>query len=121
MPTRNQYLDFLIEQFGLMGEITARSMFGGHTLYANAVPFALVDNNAVYLKADEHNRPEFEARGLRAFQPYPDKPGVMQYYQIPPEVFEDPDALKHWVGGAIAAGQRAQAKKKPRKRARGRG
>ena len=116
MATRGQYLDFLIEQFSVMGEISSRPMFGGHTLYAGGIPFALVASNAVYLKADDHNRPEFEARGLKAFQPYPDKPGVMQYYETPPEVFEDRDAMKHWAGGAIAAGRRAQAKKKPRKR-----
>jgi DNA transformation protein len=116
VPNRTQYLDFLIEQFAVMGHITTRAMFGGHTLYCDAVPFALVANNAVFLKADDHNRPTFLDRGLQAFQPFPDKPGVMQYYETPPEIFEDPEAMKRWAGAAIAAGRRAHAKKQPRKR-----
>ena len=107
---RETYLDFLMEQFSLMGEISRRSMFGGHTLYCDGMPFALVASNAVYLKADGHNRPEFEARGLRPFRPFEKSTSVMQYYETPPEVFEDPNSLRHWAGGAIAAGQRARAK-----------
>lgn len=116
MPNRSEYIDFLIEQFLPMGEISVRGMFGGHTLYCNGVVFGLVGNNELYLKADDQNRPEFDSRGLRAFRPFEDNPGVMQYYQAPPEIFEDPDALKQWASGAIAAGQRAQAKKKLRKK-----
>jgi len=114
MANRPQYLDFLVEQFGIMGEITARAMFGGHVLYCDAIPFALVADNAVYLKADDQNRPSFLDGGFRPFQPFPDKPGVMQYYETPPEVFEDPAAMKRWAGGAIAAGRRAHAGKSPR-------
>jgi TfoX/Sxy family transcriptional regulator of competence genes len=40
----------------------------------------------------------------------------MQYYETPPEIFEDPEAMKRWAGAAIAAGRRAHAKKQPRKR-----
>ena len=53
------------------------------------------------------NIPQFEARGLRAFQPFPDKPGTMKYFQAPPEMFEDPEAMREWAGGAVEAGRRA--------------
>jgi DNA transformation protein len=77
--------------------------------------FALVANNALYLKADDHNRPAFEARGLEAFHPFEDADAVMQYYEAPPELFEDRKALLEWGGGAVAAGLRARDKKKSRK------
>ena len=112
----NSYVEFLLEQFQPLGGITARYMFGGYLLYCDAIPFALVADGNVFLKADDVNRPEFEARGLSAFRPYPDKPDVMQYYETPAEVFEDPEALRHWAGGAVAAGRRAQMKKKPRRK-----
>jgi DNA transformation protein and related proteins len=112
----NPYVEFLLEQFEPLGEIRAKSMFGGHGLYCDEVFFALVANGAVFLKADEVNRPEFEAAGLKAFRPWEDKPDVMQYYEAPPEMFEDPEELKKWAGGAIAAGVRAQIKRKPKKR-----
>ena len=113
VATRKQYLEFLTEQFAALGEIASRPMFGGHMLYCGGVPFAIVARGTVFVKTDEQSRGEFEARGLRPFQPFPEKTGVMSYYEPPPEVFEDADALKHWVGGAIAAGKRAQVKKKP--------
>jgi DNA transformation protein len=92
-------------------------MFGGHGLYCNEVFFALVASGAVFLKADDENRPQFEAQGLKAFRPYEDRPETMQYYEAPAEMFEDPDMLKQWAGGAIAAALRAQTKKtKPKKR-----
>jgi hypothetical protein len=38
----------------------------------------------------------------------------MKYFQAPPEIFEDPEAMRSWAGGAVAAGRRA-AKKKSRR------
>ncbi|HYL36386.1 MAG TPA: TfoX/Sxy family protein [Bryobacteraceae bacterium] len=114
MPNRASYMEFLLEQLSPLGDITARSMFGGHVIYCQGIVFALVANNALYLKADDHNRPAFEARGLEAFHPFEDANAVMQYYEAPPELFEDPRALLDWAGGAVAAGRRAQSNKKSR-------
>jgi DNA transformation protein and related proteins len=110
----NPYIEFLLEALRPLGTITARAMFGGHGLYCDGIFFALVARSALYLKADDVNRREFEGRQLRAFRPYEDKSEVMQYYEAPAEIFEDPDALKHWAGGAVQAGVRAQMKKAPK-------
>lgn len=107
-------MEFLAEQLSCLGTITIRAMMGGHTVYSSGVPFALVARNALFLKADAHNRPTFEARGLKPFQPFPDQPGVMSYYEVPPEMLEDREALAQWAGGALEAGRRAQTKKKPK-------
>jgi DNA transformation protein len=93
-------------------------MFGGHSLYCDGFIFGLVANNALYLKADDVNRSEFEARSSRPFKPFEDKPEVMSYYEAPPEIFEDPDAMRHWVGGAVEAGRRGKAPKPRRKAAK---
>ena len=113
MKNQQSYVDFVIEQFSLLGEITARSMFGGHCLYCNGIVFTLIANNSVYLKADDINRPDFEKRKLPAFHPFGDEKMSMNYFAAPPEIFEDSDALKQWVGGAVEAGRRS---KKPKKR-----
>jgi len=117
MANQKSYLEFLEEQLAPLGEITSRAMFGGHVLYCDGTVFALVASNALYLKVDDQNRVEFEGRGLNAFKPF-DGPGVMQYYEAPPEIFEDPAALQHWGAGSVAAGRRAKAKKKPARRKR---
>jgi DNA transformation protein len=118
MPAPNPYVEFLIEQFEPMGEITARSMFGGFCLYCDGAVFALVAHNALFLKADDGNRERFISRGLKAFKPYEDREGVMSYFEAPPEIFEDRDAIKEWVGGSITAGQRASQSRPRRARKR---
>ena len=116
MPARSSYLEFLFEQLAPLGEISSRAMFGGHCLYCDAVVFALVANNAMFLKADDVNRAAYENRGLKPFRPFEDQNAVMSYYEAPPEIFEDSEAMQTWCGGSVEAGRRAQAKKKPKKR-----
>lgn len=116
MRARNPYVEFLIEQFAPLGEISSRAMFGGYCLYCGGTVFALVAGNALYLKADEENREKFVARGLLRFKPYEDRDDSMSYYQAPPEVFEDLDAMTDWVGGSVRAGRRASQGRKPRGR-----
>lgn len=121
MPNKREYLEFVMDWLRPAGEISARPMMSGHVLYCDGIVFALLARNTFYLKADEINRPRFEALRLEPFRPFPDKPGAMQYYPPPPEFFEDPDIMAAWAGEAVAAGKRAQAKKKksPRSTARG--
>src|SRR5580693_9383776 len=102
-------LDFIVDQLSPLGNITVKSMFGGHGVYCNGVMFALISKSVLYLKADDVNRPKFEELGIPPFQPFPGKPGVMQYYAAPPETFEDPASLRMWAGGAVQAAQRAAA------------
>src|SRR5580704_12377142 len=117
MANRASYIEFLIEHLGSLGEITTRRLFGGNSLYCDGTVFALVANDTLYLKADDGNRPEFEANGLEPLHPFGDTTKSMQYYEAPPELFEDPNALRRWGGGALAAGRRTNAKKR-RKRKR---
>ena len=114
MPAQHPFLEFLKEQIAPLGAIEARAMFGGYCLYCDGVVFALVANNQLFLKADDVNRREFETRRLGAFRPFDDQDVVMQYYEAPAEVLEDPEAMHRWCGGAVEAGRRAKSKKKGR-------
>lgn len=113
--TTPAYLNFLLDHLTPLGDITQKRMFGGHCLYCNGTVFALVARNALYLKADAESAPLFQARALQQFYPFEDPTQLMNYFQPPPEFFEDPDALVHWGRLAIQAGQRG-ATRKPRKR-----
>jgi DNA transformation protein len=121
VPANRAYLDFLLEWLSPLGEITARPMFSGHCLYCDGIVFALVARNTFFLKVDDQTRPRFEALGLKAFQPFEDRPGVMQYFQPPPEFFENADVMSDWAGAAVETGRRARVRKKPRAVARRRG
>lgn len=118
MPKKSEtdsFAEFALEQLAPLGTITARNMMGGKTLYCDGTIFALIGHGAVYLKADDENRPLFEARGWPAFQPDPNEPGTMSYYLVPADVLENRDELARWAAGAVEAGRRAASKKKPKK------
>jgi len=114
MAVSPSFRAFILDQLSRAADrIRARSMFGGVGIYAGELFFALIDDDAVYFKVDDSNRPDFEVRGMHAFQPYGEGGEVMQYYRVPDELFEDPDALRPWVEKALAV-----AGRKRRKRAR---
>src|SRR3989441_13353797 len=74
---------FVLEQLGrVVPRVRARSMFGGVGIYAGDLFFALVADDALYLKGDDASRPEFEARGMSPFRPFGEDGGVMQHYQV---------------------------------------
>jgi DNA transformation protein len=83
-------------------------MFGGVGIYAAELFFALLDDDTLYFKVDDATRPQFEARGMAPFRPYGVDGEVMQYYEVPADVLEDPDTLGSWVAAALAAAGRAK-------------
>lgn len=109
MSVSPSFRDFVLEQLARTTPgIRARSMFGGVGIYAAEVFFALVDDDTMYFKVDDATRPQFVDRGMAAFRPYGESGEVMQYYAVPADVLEDPEALGTWVAAAIAVARRAR-------------
>ncbi len=77
-------------------------MFGGAGLYGDGKIFGHIADDVAYLKADDSNRNDFTQAGSEPFQPYPDKPAVMPYFEIPPDILEDLDALPKWAERSLA-------------------
>lgn len=115
MDRNNQYLIFLQEWLSPLGEITKKYMFGGYCLYCDGIVFALIADQAVFLKADAVNRPDFEAISAAPFQPFPDRPETMSYYPPPASFYDNADVMLQWGRAAVEAGRRGQ-KKKPTKK-----
>ena len=105
MAVTREYRDWVIEQLRYVGPVTARSMFGGVGLYCDGLFFALIDDDTLYFKVDDSNRPDFEAAGMEPFRPYGDE-RAMQYYELPADVLEDPDRLREWAEKALAVARR---------------
>jgi len=112
MAVSVSFRTYLLEQLGQIRPITTRPMFGGLTFFAEGRAFALADDGVIYFKVDDSNRSDFVAAGKGPFLPFgdPDKP--MQYYELPEEVLEDPDALAQWMAKAIAVAMKAKPKAK---------
>ena len=119
MAVSASYRAFVLEQLRrVISGIRARSMFGGVGIYAEELFFALIADDTLYFKVDDSNRPDFVAQGMRPFMPYGDAGEVMQYYEVPADLLDEPEAMRPWVEKSIAAAARkAKAKtKRPRKR-----
>jgi DNA transformation protein len=113
MSVSESYRTFLLDQLGrAVDRVRMKSMFGGAGVYAGEFFFAIVDDDVLYLKVDDTNRPDFEARGMGPFRPFGEGGEVMQYYQLPEELLEDPDELKPWLEKAIGVAERKKKRRK---------
>jgi len=110
-PPAEGFVAHVVECMGGLGPVEVKRMFGGWGLYHQGAFFALVMRETLYLKTDERNRPEFDARGLEPFTF--EKGGetiVTGYRAAPEEAFEDRRAMTRWAKGAYAAALRKKAK-----------
>lgn len=81
-------------------------MFGGVGLYCDDVFFGIIARDRLYLKVDDTNRPDFQGAGMKPFKPYADRPGTMQYYEVPVGVLESAPELRQWARRSVAAARR---------------
>ena len=111
-----EFLEFLKDQLAPLGHVTARRMFSGAGIYCDGVIFALVLRDAVHFRVDDGNRSAYEAEGLQPFS-YEARGRTVRvgaYWRVPERLVDDPDEMVEWARAALAAGQRAAAKKKPK-------
>ncbi len=111
MAVSQEFLDFVLEQLSGWDKVVSRRMFGGVGLYCKGMMFGLIADDVAYLKVDDSKRGDFEKKGCKAFQPFPEKAISMPYYEIPVEVLEDRIALIQWCDKAFGAAKRKKFKK----------
>ena len=109
MPVSRGFTDFVVEQLDGCGVISTKRMFGGVGIYCGDTFFALIDNDVLYLKVDDINRPQFERAGSGPFKPYGEDGEAMQYYNVPAAVLENADELAKWGRTAIEAAKRKKS------------
>lgn len=103
----------LLEPFG---GVSVRRMFGGYGVFRDGCMFALIADEVLYFRTDDHNRGAYESAGLEPF--VYDKRGratVMPYHRAPEEGFDDPDLMLDWARDAWAAARRQQRPPRPRR------
>ena len=108
--------DFLIDLFSDFGPVTIRRMFSGFGISADGTNFALALRGGLYLRADEHSVPRFEAEGSKPFS-YQTRAKIVtvgSYWQLPERLYDDPEELTEWARAALAAAQRAALRKRPK-------
>src|SRR5438876_9460453 len=108
--------DFLIDLFADFGPVTIRRMFSGYGISADGINFALALRAGLYFRADDTTIPQFEAEVSQPFsyQTRTKTVTVNSYWQLPARLFDDQADLYVWARAALAAAQRAAARKRPK-------
>ena len=116
MAQPTDFVRYVCEHLAPLGQVSARSMFGGWGLYVDDQFCAIVHRDTLYLRVDDMTRADFEARGCGPFKPFPDKATILSYHEAPAEVFEDTAEMLAWGRKALDAALRARHAKqvKPR-------
>ncbi len=115
MSHNDAFTSYLLELLAPIGPVSARRMFGGTGLWHGATMFALIARDELFFKVGECNRGEYEESGQAPFT-YSTKDGsriLTSYWSCPPELMDEPDALRDWARRAVEA---ARAAAKPKRR-----
>ena len=100
MPKDSSYKDYIVEDvLEHVGDVTARSMFGGWAIYLDGVIVGIIAEGELYLKATKELVVEYKKQGLYPFT-YDKGDGKtyeMAYMSVPIETLEDREAIKERV------------------------
>lgn len=99
-----------------LSPVSVAGMFGGASLRAAGIVFALIIDQELYFRVDDSSRADYEAAGSSPFS-YARKDGreitVGSYYNVPADVLEDDVMLNDWAKIAHRAAFAAAVRKKP--------
>lgn len=117
MAVTKGFKQYAVEQLGrIVPDLRERSMFGGVSISSSAGPFALIDDDILYLKADGASRAAFEAAGWPPFRPFGPEGSTMGYFAVPGDLLDTPDELEPWLALAVDAASRAGRRRRTRRR-----
>ena len=113
MSRQSEFVAFVLDQLASLGEVRARAMFGGYGIYHGDIFFAIIVDDRLYFKADADTSREFTARDLGPFTYVArGKTVTLHYYEAPPEVFEEAQAMRRWAQQAVGVALRAARPKR---------
>lgn len=109
------YLSFVLEQLAGVARIVTKRMFGGVGIYSDGTFFAVIDNDTLFFKVDETLSKRYRDRGMPPFMPVPGAAPMAGYYQVPPDVLEDADALAKWAKDSLGIAAKKAVKRRRRR------
>jgi len=113
MAKTSELCDHLMDRLAPLGAPSYKFMFGGYGIYLDGLMMGIVSHDVLWLLAGDGNRQDYEARGLKPFQPMGKNGpmGIMPYYTVPDDVFEDQDVFLEWASKSRDAAVRRRAVK----------
>jgi|SRR5690349_14734590 DNA transformation protein and related proteins len=113
MVASDSFVEFLREQLSPLGRLALRRMFGKTGLFCDGLMFAMVRDDTLYFRVDDHNRTTFKE--AEAFPPlnYEKKGSYIDlaFWRAPERLFDEPDELMLWARAALAAARRVATKR----------
>jgi DNA transformation protein len=105
MAVSRELLDHIADQLRGFGPLAFRRMFSGAGLFRDGLMFGLIARDVLYFKVGEANRGAYIAAGSKPFtyQRLGRDATLTSYYEVPADVFDDPDRLAEWARAACAA------------------
>jgi DNA transformation protein and related proteins len=109
---RDAFVTHVLELLAALGSVSARRMFGGHGIYCDGLFIAIVLDEVLYLKADDHSRADFERAGCEMFSySRQGRMAKLNFYRAPEDALDAPQHMLPWGKKALAAALRARAAK----------
>jgi len=109
MASKQEFVDYIIEQIDNAGVITAKKMFGGYHVYSDGKLFALVIDNKLFVKITDSGK-EF-AKGVTQVPAFP-KTKILSF--LIEDQLEDGEWLSALVRITVAGLPDPEPKKKPK-------
>jgi DNA transformation protein and related proteins len=114
MVASKSFSEFLREQLAAIGEIKLRRMFGKTGVFCDGLMLAMVTDNLLYFRVDDHNRHEFKEAQSHPLLSY-EKGGQtidLSFCRVPDRILDEHDELVTWARAALLAADRVAAKRK---------
>ncbi len=106
MSVSKGFLDYILDQLSKWGDVSTRRMFGGAGLYRDGKMFGLVADDVLYLKVDDTNRGKFIIRGASPLKPFPNRPTILSFFEVPEDILESPEELIEWAEESLSIQKR---------------
>jgi DNA transformation protein len=123
MVASDGFAQFLREQLAPLGRITMRRMFGKTGVFCDGLMLAMVRDDSLYFRVDDHNRAVFKE--AEHFPPLNYEKGGssidLSFWRAPERLFDEPDEFVAWARAALAAARRIAATRErtaPRRKSR---
>jgi DNA transformation protein len=113
MVASDSFAEFLREQFAPLGRVSMRRMFGKTGVFCDGLMFAMVTDDTLYFRVEDHNREAFSEAA--SFPPLNYAKGGrtidLAFWRAPERLWDESDELIAWARTALAAARRVAAKR----------
>jgi DNA transformation protein and related proteins len=108
MVASTSFAEFLRDALAPLGRITPRRMFGKTGVFCDGLMFAMVTDDALYFRVDDHNRGLFkEAESVPPLNYVKNGATIdLAFWRAPARLFDEPDELVTWARAALGAARR---------------